>query len=125
MSNQQKESQNVEWKRSWRDEYPKWVCCFANAQGGQLVIGVEDGELCWAERGVQTFGGFTEQVEGSFGVDDTPSEKRREDVGKASGKRREDGGAGFILLRNKSHGDHTGDGKRNRRERSLHRTTYQ
>ena len=28
------ESQNIEWKRSWRDEYLKWVCGFANAQGG-------------------------------------------------------------------------------------------
>ena len=28
------ESQNIEWKESWRDEYLKWVCGFANAQGG-------------------------------------------------------------------------------------------
>ena len=27
------ESQNIEWKESWRDEYLKWVCGFANAQG--------------------------------------------------------------------------------------------
>lgn len=41
-SNQQKESQNVEWKRSWRDDYLKWICGFANAQGGRLVIGLDD-----------------------------------------------------------------------------------
>ena len=33
------ESQNVEWKRSWCDEYLKWTCGFANAQGGVLEIG--------------------------------------------------------------------------------------
>ena len=36
------ESQNVEWKSSWRDEYLKWICGFANAQGGVLEIGRND-----------------------------------------------------------------------------------
>ncbi len=36
------ESQNVEYKQSWKDEYLKWVCGFANAQGGTLDIGVGD-----------------------------------------------------------------------------------
>jgi ATP-dependent DNA helicase RecG len=33
------ESQNIEWKETWRDEYLKWVCGFANAQGGIIEIG--------------------------------------------------------------------------------------
>ena len=37
------ESQNVEYKSSWRDEYLKWICGFANAQGGKLYIGIDDG----------------------------------------------------------------------------------
>ena len=37
-----KESQHIEWKQSWRDEYLKWICGFANAQGGTLVIGRND-----------------------------------------------------------------------------------
>jgi ATP-dependent DNA helicase RecG len=37
-----KESQNIEWKESWRDEYLKWLCGFANAKGGVLVIGRND-----------------------------------------------------------------------------------
>lgn len=42
-----KESQNIEFKESWRDEYLKWICGFANAQGGKLYIGVADnGEVC-------------------------------------------------------------------------------
>jgi ATP-dependent DNA helicase RecG len=34
-----KENQNVEWKETWRDEYLRWICGFANAEGGTLVIG--------------------------------------------------------------------------------------
>lgn len=36
------EQQNIEWKESWRDEYLKWICGFANAQGGKLYIGCDD-----------------------------------------------------------------------------------
>ena len=36
------ESQNVEYKETWRDEYLKWICGFANAQGGSIYIGVND-----------------------------------------------------------------------------------
>ena len=37
-----KEHQHIEWKESWRDEYLKWICGFANAEGGVLVIGRND-----------------------------------------------------------------------------------
>ena len=33
------EHQSIEWKESWRDEYLKWICGFANAGGGMLVLG--------------------------------------------------------------------------------------
>ena len=36
------ESQVVEYKESWRDEYLKWICGFANAQGGRIYIGIND-----------------------------------------------------------------------------------
>ena len=36
------ESQNIEYKESWRDEYLKWLCGFANAQGGTIYIGVDN-----------------------------------------------------------------------------------
>ncbi len=36
------ESQNLEWKESWKDDHLRWVCGFANAQGGKLVIGRND-----------------------------------------------------------------------------------
>ena len=36
------ENQNTEWKETWRDEYLKWICGFANADGGKIYIGVND-----------------------------------------------------------------------------------
>lgn len=36
------ENQNIEWKEIWRDEYLKWICGFANAQGGKIYIGTRD-----------------------------------------------------------------------------------
>lgn len=50
------ENQNIEWKQSWRDEYLKWICGFANAQGGRIyigtkddgtVIGIKNSKSCW------------------------------------------------------------------------------
>lgn len=36
------ENQNIEYKQSWRDEYLKWICGFANANGGTIFIGKDD-----------------------------------------------------------------------------------
>ncbi|SER00554.1 ATP-binding protein [Pedobacter rhizosphaerae] len=36
------ETQNIEYKQSWRDEYLKWICGFANANGGSIFIGKDD-----------------------------------------------------------------------------------
>jgi len=36
------ENQNIEYKESWRDEYLKWICGFANANGGAIYIGQND-----------------------------------------------------------------------------------
>lgn len=32
------ESQNIEWKESWRDEYLKWICGFIEINGRRLSI---------------------------------------------------------------------------------------
>ena len=37
-----RESQNVEYKSSWHDEYLKWICGFANAQGAVMYFGVNN-----------------------------------------------------------------------------------
>jgi ATP-dependent DNA helicase RecG len=36
------ESQHTEYKQSWHDDYLKWICGFANANGGVLYIGKDD-----------------------------------------------------------------------------------
>ena len=36
------ESQHLEWKETWRDEYMKTLCAFANTSGGTLEIGRDD-----------------------------------------------------------------------------------
>jgi ATP-dependent DNA helicase RecG len=36
------EQQNIEYKSVWKDEYLKWICGFANANGGTLYIGKDD-----------------------------------------------------------------------------------
>ncbi|NQZ59686.1 MAG: ATP-binding protein, partial [Lentisphaeraceae bacterium] len=38
----EKECQKVEWKQCWQDDYLKWICAFANGEGGILEIGRDD-----------------------------------------------------------------------------------
>lgn len=45
-----KETQNIEYKEIWKDEYLKWIAGFANATGGKLYIGINDsGEVTGAK----------------------------------------------------------------------------
>jgi ATP-dependent DNA helicase RecG len=36
------ESQTIEWKEQWKDEYLAWISGFANSSGGTLVLGKND-----------------------------------------------------------------------------------
>jgi len=36
------ENQNIEYKQGWHDDYLKWICGFANANGGVIYIGKDD-----------------------------------------------------------------------------------
>ena len=36
------ESQIIEWKKLWKDEFLAWICGFANSAGGTLVLGKDD-----------------------------------------------------------------------------------
>ena len=42
------ESQNIEWKQSWKEDYLKWVCGFANAQGGTIYVGIDDSDQTYS-----------------------------------------------------------------------------
>ena len=64
-----KESQNVEWKESWRDEYLKWICGFANAQGGVLEIGRNDrGEVVGVRDVLRLLEEIPNKAQSSLGV---------------------------------------------------------
>ena len=50
------ESQLIEYKESWREEHLKWICGFANAQGGTLFIGIDDkGKVCGVANAKKAF----------------------------------------------------------------------
>ena len=36
------ENQQIDFKESWRDEFLKHICAFANSHGGKLIIGIKD-----------------------------------------------------------------------------------
>lgn len=42
MSISEEENQSTEWKWSWNDDYLKWLCGYANTDGGTLYVGVND-----------------------------------------------------------------------------------
>ena len=63
------EDQNVEWKRAWRDEYLKWICGFANAQGGVLEIGRNDrGEVVGVKDLLQLLEYIPNKVQALLGI---------------------------------------------------------
>ncbi|MDL2312816.1 putative DNA binding domain-containing protein [Bacteroidales bacterium OttesenSCG-928-B11] len=38
----EKEKQNIEYKSVWDEKFLKWICGFANAQGGKIFIGIDN-----------------------------------------------------------------------------------
>ena len=64
-----KETQNIEFKESWRDEYLKWICGFANAQGGTLYIGVSDnGVVCGLQDAKKLMEDIPNKIVNSMGL---------------------------------------------------------
>lgn len=63
------ESQNIEYKESWRDEYLKWVCGFANAQGGTIYIGVsDDGKVVGLADGKRLLEDIPNKIQDTMGI---------------------------------------------------------
>lgn len=63
------ESQNIEYKESWRDEYLKWVCGFANAQGGRIYIGVrDDGEVVGVANSKKLIEDIPNKIQDNMGI---------------------------------------------------------
>ena len=69
MARMKPESQNVEYKESWHDEYLKWICGFANAQGGHIFIGVDDkGEVIGVKDGRKLLEDIPNKVRDTIGI---------------------------------------------------------
>ena len=63
------EQQNIEWKESWRDEYLKWICGFANAQGGKLYIGCDDnGDIVGVDNSKKLLEDIPNKVRDAMGI---------------------------------------------------------
>ena len=64
-----KETQNVEFKQSWRDEFLKEICGFANAKGGTLLVGVDDsGKAVGVENGKRLMEDIPNKIVSLLGI---------------------------------------------------------
>lgn len=63
------EKQNIEWKESWRDEYLKWICGFANAQGGKIYIGMrDDGTISGVKNSKKLLEDIPNKIQNKLGI---------------------------------------------------------
>lgn len=63
------ENQNIEWKESWRDEYLKWICGFANAKGGKIIIGKNDrGEVIGVDKFKKLMDDIPNKIQNQLGI---------------------------------------------------------
>jgi ATP-dependent DNA helicase RecG len=59
----------VEWKASWQEEHLRWVCAFANAEGGVLVIGRDDrGDMVGVDNAEQLLEEIPNRVRDLLGI---------------------------------------------------------
>ncbi len=64
-----RESQNIEWKESWHDEYLKWICGFANAQGGKIYIGKrDDGTVVGIQNAKRLLDDLPNKIQNKLGI---------------------------------------------------------
>jgi ATP-dependent DNA helicase RecG len=63
------EQQSIEYKQSWHDDYLKWVCGFANAQGGQIYIGKDDaGKVVGVEDSKRLMDDIPNKIKNQMGI---------------------------------------------------------
>ena len=68
-NNISQESQQIEWKWSWQDEYLKWLCAYANTEGGTLYIGVnDDGYVVGIENSKKTLESLPNKISDKLGI---------------------------------------------------------
>ncbi|WP_223834181.1 AlbA family DNA-binding domain-containing protein [Spirosoma profusum] len=63
------ENQFIEYKESWREEYLKWIAGFANAQGGTLLIGVNDkGQVVGLDNAKRLLEDLPNKIQNALGI---------------------------------------------------------
>ena len=63
------EAHNLEFKREWKDELLKWISAFANAQGGTLIIGVDnDGQAVGVPQAAKLLEDIPNKVRDVLGI---------------------------------------------------------
>ena len=63
------EQHNIEWKEIWKNEYLKWICGFANAHGGKLIIGKNDnGEIVGIENHNKLLEEIPNKIQNHLGI---------------------------------------------------------
>lgn len=63
------EQHNIEWKEIWKNEYLKWICGFANAHGGKLIIGKNDnGEIVGLENHNKLLEEIPNKIQNHLGI---------------------------------------------------------
>ena len=74
------ESQVKEFKPNWRDEYLKTICAFANADGGKLIIGVDDnGNLIGVKNAKKLMEDIPNKVRNKLGIIPSVEIEKKED----------------------------------------------
>lgn len=63
------EDQRTEWKESWKDEYLKTICAFANTEGGIMTIGVDDrGNIIGIDRPEKLLKQLPDKIRNKLGI---------------------------------------------------------
>lgn len=63
------EKQDIEYKSSWHKQYLKWICGFANAQGGTIFIGKNDvGETIGVSNYKKLMDDIPNQIQNTLGI---------------------------------------------------------
>lgn len=63
------EQQDIEYKSNWHEDYLKWICGFANAQGGVIFVGKDDdGEVSGLEDYKRLMDDIPNKVRNAMGI---------------------------------------------------------
>ena len=66
---EEQESQTIEWKWTWQEDYMKWLCGYANTDGGVLNIGVNgDGYVVGIEDSKKMLEALPNKINDKLGI---------------------------------------------------------